>query len=333
MARPLTQAPPRPGWQGETEGSPYLRVPIENLLAGSTLPFSLYYFVDGSFILYRGAGKRFEKSDRTKLLDSHITELHVPRTSQARYRQYLDGCLRRLLAATDVAPAKRVEAFYSMAAGIARDVLERPDRAESVTGALEVVQSSLVVLEGGKEVLHRLMGFMTGQYDLAAHSINVTNYGLALARAAGMKEPRTFLELGLGLLFHDAGLLKIPPRILRKKGPLTFDERAVYAQHPLRGFEIFQGKGLLPDVSTAIIRDHHERIDGSGYPRGVGAGELGLGARIAQIVEEFDSLTCHQPGRRAVSTFDAIRGMGKDQKGSFDPTLMGHFVELIGRSA
>ncbi len=331
MARPMTQPPALTGWQGETAGSAYLRVPLENLLAGSTLPFSLYYFIDGNFILYRGAGKKFEKGDRAKLLESHITELHVPKSSQVRYRQYLDGCLRRLLASEDLAPAKRVETFYSMAAGIGRDVLEKPDRPESVTGALEVVQSSLVILEGGKEVLHQLMGFMTGHYDLAAHSINVTNYGLAVARAAGLQDPRGLLELGLGLLFHDAGLLKVPARILRKKGPLTFDERAIYAQHPLRGLEIFRGKGLLPDGAVIIIRDHHERLDGSGYPRGVGAGELGMGARIAQIVEEFDSLTSHQPGRRAVSSFDAVRGMGKDQKGAFDPTLLALFVELIGR--
>ena len=261
--------------QGESE---FVLVPVAHLLPGKPLPFSLYRRVEGEHILFRGAGRALEAREREGILQNHLTGLYISPADLPRYRAYMDGVLKDLILSREIGPGRKVEAFYSLASGIGAEVMRTPDRPESVASASEVVQGTLALLDGGKEILHLLMEVMSGDFDLVSHAINVTNYGLALARAAGIRKSSDLLEMGLGLFLHDVGLRLVPERILRKRGPLSFEERCVLQRHPQLGVDLFQPLGLLPEASIAIIRDHHERCDGSGYPAGIPAERISTGA-------------------------------------------------------
>jgi HD-GYP domain-containing protein (c-di-GMP phosphodiesterase class II) len=311
-------------------GASYIRVPLENLPAGRPLPFRLYHSIEGEYILYCGDGKVLKKEERDRLLQNHLTELYIARDDLPRYRDYMDRFLAELLVARDLPIEQKVETFYSLAAGIGTEVMAAPQKPESIASASDVVRVAIALLEGGKEVIHRLMALMGGQYDLVTHSINATNYGLALARVVGVREPRALLNLGLGLFLHDVGLRLLPQSLIQRKGLLSTEERAVLKRHPLLGVELFLPGKHLEESTLAVIRDHHERCDGSGYPHGVGADKLSLEARIAQIATAFDFLTTNNPSRRAVSSYEAVRSMSREQPGAFDQELLRNFIELIG---
>jgi hypothetical protein len=250
----------------------YVQVPVESLLPGRALPFSLYYRVDEEHILFRGAGRHLEKPERDRLLQTHLTELYISRSEEEKYRRYMDGVLREVTCAPGIDLDQKVRTFHSLATAVAAEVLRAPDTPEGIASAGNIVRGAFSFLGNGKEVLHRIMGLMAVRHELVAHSLNVTHYGLALALAAGFEEPDAVLGLGLGLLLHDVGFRMIPDRLLEKRGPLSFAERCAVRQHVQLGAQLLEGR--VDGRARDVILHHHERCDGSGYPEGLTAADL-----------------------------------------------------------
>jgi putative nucleotidyltransferase with HDIG domain len=155
------------------------------------------------------------------------------------------------------------------------------------------------------------------------HAERVAAYGLQIARA--MHLPLADApEIEFGFLLHDIGKLAIPDAILYKPGALTDEERALMARHPSIGAEIVSGIEFLADAA-AIVRSHHERWDGSGYPDGLTKTAIPLAARVFAVADVFDALTTDRPYRPA-STLPVARAMILAEKGThFDPSVADAF--------
>jgi putative two-component system response regulator len=141
--------------------------------------------------------------------------------------------------------------------------------------------------------------------------------------------PRTqLLALHRGGFLHDIGKISIPDAILHKPGPLTAEEWALVKRHPIKGEEICsEMKSLRPVLP--IIRSHHERWDGSGYPDGLRGNQIPLVARILQISDIYDALTTARPYKPALPPEEALGILTEEAKrGWRDPELVAVFGEL-----
>ena len=162
--------------------------------------------------------------------------------------------------------------------------------------------------------------------ETAGHSQRVCRYSLEIARAMTWPE-KQLRSLARGAYLHDIGKLGIPDRILLKPGPLTPDERILMQQHAQIGFELVRGITFLADAAE-IVLTHHERHDGSGYPRGLKAGEILPGARVFAIADSFDAITSDRPYRRA-SPLEAGRDTIQREAGRlFDPEIVAAFLSI-----
>jgi ribonuclease P protein subunit RPR2 len=158
------------------------------------------------------------------------------------------------------------------------------------------------------------------------HAERVAAYGLQIADAAGMhlsEEP----QIEFGFLLHDAGKVAVPDAILFKPGPLTPAERAIIEQHPLTGFEIVRDIDFL-GAARDVIRSHHERWDGAGYPDGLAGTDIPLSARVFAVADTLDALTTNRPYRRASSFAKARLIIVKESGTHFDPEIVQAF-ELL----
>ena len=128
---------------------------------------------------------------------------------------------------------------------------------------------------------------------------------LALAAGLGIAEAKTIAEAGL---LHDLGKIGVPEHILRKQGPLTAEEWIAMRRHPLTGAQIVAPLEFFADAAL-IVRHHHERHDGSGYPDGLKGDGIPVGARIVAIADVYDALTSERPYRRKLAR-RALPGSG-----------------------
>ena len=158
------------------------------------------------------------------------------------------------------------------------------------------------------------------------HAERVAAYGLQLAEVFGLRLGDA-PEIEFGFLLHDAGKVAVPDAILFKPGRLTNAERLIIEQHPITGSEIVRDIDFLGSARD-VIRHHHERWDGTGYPDGLAGEAIPVSARIFAVADALDALTTNRPYRRA-STIAQARAIILQGEGTqFDPSVIEAFKEL-----
>ena len=159
------------------------------------------------------------------------------------------------------------------------------------------------------------------------HSIRVTRMTVAMARLLGIRGA-ALVQVERGALLHDIGKLGIPDAILVKQGPLDDEERRCVERHPSIAHAFLADiEFLRPCLDIPFC--HHERWDGSGYPRGLKGEEIPLAARIFSIVDVFDALTSDRPYRPAWTMKKAVAYIRQQAGLYFDPKIVNVFIELI----
>jgi putative nucleotidyltransferase with HDIG domain len=134
-------------------------------------------------------------------------------------------------------------------------------------------------------------------------------------------DPAQREALELGALLHDIGEIRTPEAVLRKRGPLTPEERGLVHEHPQAGVEILETVPLLTPALD-VVGGHHERWDGAGYPQGLKAEEIPLPARIFAVVDALDAMTHDRPYRPARPVEEALETLKKEAGRQFDPRVV-----------
>jgi len=137
--------------------------------------------------------------------------------------------------------------------------------------------------------------------------------------------------LAIGGLVHDIGKLAIPDDILKKPGPLDDDEYETVKEHPERGYRLLTELGGFNEGVRDLVRDHHERLDGRGYPRGLTAGQLTLDARILAVCDVYDALISKRVYRDAWSEENAIHHLRTEAGTAFDERCVEALARVVGR--
>jgi len=181
---------------------------------------------------------------------------------------------------------------------------------------------------GERDLLYNIGGLlaMVNNKDryTYGHSEMVAHYATALAQAAEL-EREEVKKIRLAAFLHDLGKVDIPEEILNKPGPLSAAEKELCQCHPVTGADIVQQIKSLEEI-VPLIRHHHERYDGQGYPDGLAGEEIPLGARIIALADSFDAMITNRPYRRARTYQEAIEIVKKEAGGQFDPHLAELFV-------
>ncbi|MDL5033019.1 HD-GYP domain-containing protein [Pelomonas sp. APW6] len=160
------------------------------------------------------------------------------------------------------------------------------------------------------------------------HSVAVCALMVSLARQLGFGEAQ-MREAGLAGLLHDVGKMAMPIDVLNKPGQLTDDEFAVMRSHPVRGYEMLMEGEAVPAAALDVCLHHHEKMDGSGYPKKLKGEEISLLSRMGAVCDVYDAITSTRPYKNAWDPAGSIQRMAQ-WTGHFDPAVFQAFVKSVG---
>ena len=178
--------------------------------------------------------------------------------------------------------------------------------------------------------LGRAMEYHDG--ETGAHIERVGDLAAAIARELGLPEG-VCERIALASPLHDIGKIAIGERLLRKRGPLAPAERREMQRHTQVGHDLLAGSGNeLLELAATVAWTHHERWDGTGYPRGLAEEEIPVAGRIVAVADVFDALTSDRPYRRAWLREDAFDFIRAESGAAFDPVVVDAFEALLFRT-
>lgn len=223
------------------------------------------------------------------------------------------------------------EKEYMKAGAVVRDIMKNlfSSPAEAAASANQLVSNLADNLSAREDVAVYLMSGkgMAGK-EVYFHSLSVATMGMMLARAMKLDEAAVH-TIGMGGLFHDIGKTEIPDKILMKTEPLNNHEESLFQQHSKFGIKIAANLKLSEDIKT-IIAQHHESLDGSGYPSGLKGNQISLGARVISVINSYDShCNPHNP-TDAVIPYKVLSSMFTKYKGRFDNDVLMTVVKILG---
>jgi HD-GYP domain-containing protein (c-di-GMP phosphodiesterase class II) len=310
----------------------YLPVATATLCSAAVLDCDLYFQRPGRAYaeLYRASSFPLEATDLERLRTDGVDRLYI-RTDQAEaYRDYL---CKRVLHDKNVPLAARVQALREVTRVVFQDALTAKDSDQMVNVARPFGRNLATMVAEQSMPFRELCATLEHDYSTFTHVCNVSIYCTTLAVKLGAcTDAVTLGELATGALLHDIGKRHIPLHVLNKPGKLTDEELELICEHPTTGYRELSTHADLTRGQLMMVYQHHERLDGSGYPAGILADEIHPWARICCVADVFDAMTCHRPYRRPIPTAQVCDYLNKYAGVWFDAKVVACWIDHV-RSA
>jgi HD-GYP domain-containing protein (c-di-GMP phosphodiesterase class II) len=237
--------------------------------------------------------------------------------------------LRNVLSDTHLAPEQKSQAIYRHSVGMMEQLLAFPS-IENIKTSKEVIYALSDTVLREEETAHNLLRITSHDFYTYTHSVNVGLTSIMLAKALfENSDAHDLQELAAGFFLHDLGKVKIDPAVLNKPGRLNEREYQHIKTHPYQGYKLLKEANALSEECSIIVMQHHEYVDGSGYPRRLEGDQIHLYGKICAMADVFDALTAERSYKKAMKPFDALSLMKKEMVEHFDKKLFQAFVQLF----
>lgn len=237
--------------------------------------------------------------------------------------------LREAIHDKKLAPEKKAEVVYKSSLTIMAGVLEEPtpeNIQEVKAGISEVVD--LIISDDATS--RQLLAITSHDFHTYTHSVRVGVYSVMLAKLLYKdSHAHDMHELGAGFFLHDMGKTRINPDIINKPGKLDEAEWKEMRTHPFQGYKLLSDMNELTKESRIIVLQHHEWMNGKGYPNGLAGNEIHEYARICSIADVYDALTSERPYKAKKTPFEALSIMKEEMNAHFGEALFEKFVLLL----
>ncbi len=219
--------------------------------------------------------------------------------------------------------------------GIAREVVDgalekaRSDEVIDAESAARLVDDMVASVERNPDGLVVLSQAKDAGRYTSLHSIRTCILVLSFGRHLALSKEQ-LITLGMGALFHDIGMVKLPSHILEKPVGLSKPEFALMKSHVRQGVDLLAESKGFPTEALQLVEQHHERNDGSGYPKKLAGELIGMSGAIGAIVDVYDAITSQRIYRSGISPEDALRRMYEWRHKDFHPDLVEEFIKCMG---
>ncbi len=309
----------------------YFVIPISLLQIDKIIDFDLYLRTNKNKepVLYRSKNLPISEKDIFRLKEQGIENLYVRSENKVEYKRYLETHLKNILSDKNVPVQKRTEVLYTVTTQAVKEMLEDPRSGELLPRSRNLVENTLDFIFHEPTAFQCMLRVTNFDYYTHTHSVNVGIFSVFLAKELKFKDDE-LLRFGIGALLHDIGKCKVDPKIVNFPGKLSEEQFEQMKKHPVYGYEILtQEHGLKDELQLDVVRHHHEKLTGTGYPDKLKGDEISIYARTSAIADIFDALTTRRSYKNAFSSFDALKLMKDKMSDELDPQIFKTFILLM----
>lgn len=312
----------------EVAKNPFHEVDLEMIALDVILDQDLYIQTNGQYVLYRRSSLPFTAQDKLRLLTSRKNTVFINAQDEHQLRRFYEANLSTIIDNEKIPPEKKAHVLYQCATGIAKDIFDQPQNREAIGRSREIVTNTIGLLAQGSDAFVKMISLSGHDYYTYTHCVNVMTFTIGLLSAMGVKDQQVLKEAGIGALLHDVGKAKVPLEVLNKPGPLTQDEWKIMKQHPNFGFEML-AESPVPDRGKEIVVQHHEKINGIGYPYGLRGDKIPIVSQVVSICDAYDAMTTNRVYQKAKTPMAAFKIITEEMRGHFDPKLVEAFIRML----
>jgi HD-GYP domain-containing protein (c-di-GMP phosphodiesterase class II) len=341
--------------QTEDDAGPHVSV-----LARLLKPYSLgllgsghysipsYWICPGKQVSF-GIYKKTQTGEITSILEPNSTyipaanDMHESRSlllrgdSRVKLLSYLDVNLEEIITNRLRNPFEKAEIFYYLAYRRLRVAYKNPGRitmfgirqtadilVEHVLTDRRVVEQMFIIMQDN------IYKTMENPECTIMHSLNVGILSTFLVAKILEHIPRNILKnVALSFFFHNVGMMRIPQKIIDSPGPLASDAFLLVQRHPYMGLEIMKEIRGIPSEMINIIKDHHERLDGNGYPKSLRAEDIHFFVKVCSIVDAFDAMISQRTYRNALSITETLKMINQRIPNEYDPIIFSKLLSVF----
>ena len=308
-----------------------INLKIKELQPGMVMGKTIINAHDGHVIIKKGDVMNEEKINVIKKYFKENRGISATAIDADENIFYIDGEERYLPPKTSryiekVMSVENQQMAISAAVNVMHDArMGRTIDSKAVENSVVKIIDSILDNEDAAVNLLNIKNFDDYTYT---HSVNVSTISLLIASKLKLTREE-FVELGVGAMLHDLGKVKVPLAVLNKPDRLDNDEFEIMKKHPIFTYQILKGNESISDISKYIAAEHHEKYDGTGYPRGLKKNGINFFARIVSIADVYDALTTDRIYRKAMKPYDAMKIIVSGSGTHFDPEMVRVFLKAV----
>jgi putative nucleotidyltransferase with HDIG domain len=303
----------------------------EILKQNGVYPFHIYKEVEEKvFSVLLKQGEAFLKSKACFSVDeNYATTLYVKAEQKHLYFKFLEENINDFLNNKSINLDSKAEMINQIASSTMNDLFKKEIQPDNVEHVDEIVDNTVKLILKDTKAMYSMLKVTSYDYYTYTHCVDVAAYAIGFGVFLGLDEDQLNI-LGKAAMLHDIGKKNIPHEIITKNGRLTYEEFEIVKQHPVLSVKILKEIGEENTQLLEIIAQHHEKCNGTGYPRGLKANEIHDLAKIVSICDIFNALTTRRTYKDRMSSFDAFAIMYQTMKDELCPTFLRKFVKFMG---
>ena len=292
-------------------------------------PVPLFIKTSGNYVLYKEAERAFTAADRSRMERTNTEFLYLRSGDMQELVEFLESSLKELLLREDLENERKGAILYQTSINYIIDAFEEPDQAYNMERCRHLVEYMMMFLARDDDALKSVRHVVSHNYYIFVHSVQVAALNLLAHEKLLHAPPEVLTDVGVGSLLMDYGMIFISKEILQKQDALSDIEYFRVKQHAQKGYLSLKDAGVFSDLALTIVRHHHEKFDGSGYPAGLKGDAIPLTAQLSSLCDVYTSLTLKTVYRKALPHEGAIAMMRGEAGAAFNPELLDGFIELV----
>lgn len=263
------------------------------------------------------------------LKNKNLNDLYINHKDHDKYSKDITDYLSKIMDDNSQPTLLKSEIMHELASDTMYDLLHGDITIDKIDKVSKTVDDTVHFILSDPNAVKSMLEVTTYDYYTYTHSIDVSTYALGFGAYLGLNELQLRI-LGKGGMLHDIGKKKVPIEIVNKNGSLTDEEFEIMKKHPTYGVEILKEMGEVDEIVCNIIEQHHEKLNGKGYPKALSKDQIHPFAQIMAICDIFNALTTKRSYKEALSSFEAFKIMHDYMSEELNLKLLSKFIKFMG---